>query len=96
MMNLNTFRASLASATPPAASTPLQSLWYAAKGDWKMAHDLLQNDNSADGSWVHAYLHRIEPDLPHATAWYQRAGKPVASESFDSEWDAIAADLLSR
>lgn len=95
-MNIETFKASLTETTPPDLPLSLQALWHEAKGDWNAAHDLLQNDNSDAGSWVHAYLHRKEGDASNAAYWYRRAGKPVASGSLDTEWEAIAESLLSR
>jgi hypothetical protein len=96
MMNLDAFKASLAEPVPPAVSVPLQALWHDAHGDWHRAHDLLQDDNSPAGSWVHAYLHRKEPDLANAAYWYRRAGKAVASGSLEEEWDTVASALLSE
>jgi hypothetical protein len=93
-MDLTTFRETT---TPPATvSLPLQALWHEAKGDWHGAHDLLQNDQSAEGAWVHAYLHRKEGDASNAAYWYRRAGRPVASGAFEQEWEAIVSALLSR
>lgn len=40
----------------------LAGLWWDAKGDWTRAHESAQQDESRDGSWVHAYLHRKEGD----------------------------------
>ena len=93
-MNLTEFRATLDASTPPATTLPLQALWHDAKGNWSAAHDLLQDDTSPAGSWVHAYLHRKEADLPNAAYWYRRAGKPTASGDFATEWDAIVTNLL--
>jgi hypothetical protein len=45
---------------------------------------------------VHAYLHRVEGDLENARYWYRRAHRPVASEPFAAEWDAIAEILLAE
>ena len=95
-MNLTDFRATLDAPAPPATTLPLQALWYDAKGDWSTAHDLLQDDTTPAGSWVHAYLHRKEPDLPNAAYWYRRAGKPTASGDFGTEWDAIVTSLLGQ
>lgn len=82
------------SAPPTGASAALEALWRDASESWTASHDALQDDPSAEGAWVHAYLHRKEGDLPNAAYWYRRAGKPVFSGSFDDEWDAIAAALL--
>jgi hypothetical protein len=89
------FRASLTDAAPPQdISAPLTALWWAAKGDWDKAHSLAQDDASTDASWVHAYLHRVEGDLGNASYWYRRAGKPVAGDPIEAEWERIVAALL--
>ena len=96
-MNLDEFKSSLAGETPPTAVTgPLKALWWEAKGNWHHAHDLLQEESGAAGSWVHAYLHRKEPDISNASYWYRKAGKPVASGSFEAEWEAIVTALLAE
>ena len=56
----------------------------------------MQDDESREAAWVHAYLHRVEGDLPNAGYWYRTAGKPVATGALDDEWAAIAAELLAR
>ena len=81
-------------APPPGASAALTALWQDANVGWTASHDTLQDDNSTDGAWVHAYLHRKEGDLPNASYWYRRAGKPVFIGSLDDEWSQIAAALL--
>ena len=93
-MNLEAFKLTLDQAGPPLVSLPLKALWHDAKGDWTGAHDLLQDDNTSEGAWVHAYLHRKEGDASNAAYWYRRAGKPVASGTLEDEWDAMAEELL--
>jgi hypothetical protein len=89
------FMQTTAGVAPP-ADTPvaLRALWWAAKGDWEKAHTIVMNDDSAEGSWVHAYLHRVEGDLPNAGYWYRAAGKPVETGALDAEWNAIVTSLL--
>lgn len=95
-MTLDEFRASLAQASPPAGlNLALRALWYDANGDWAQAHSTAQEDQSADGAWVHAYLHRVEGDLSNAAYWYRRAGKPVAQGELSGEWAALATALLA-
>ena len=90
------FRASLTDAAPaPGLEPPLTALWWAAKGDWDRAHKIVQDESDAGAAWVHAYLHRVEGDLPNAQYWYRTAGKPVASATLEAEWAAIAAELLA-
>jgi hypothetical protein len=94
-MDRKTFQDSLAAAAPPAGlSHALQALWHAAKGDWNAAHEQAQAQEDAAGAWVHAYLHRWEGDQSNAAYWYRRAGKPVAGESLEAEWEAIVQALL--
>jgi hypothetical protein len=87
-------KASLADAVPAATLTPpLRALWWAAKGDWGRAHRIVQDESGADAAWVHAYLHRVEGDLGNASYWYRQAGRAVANDSLDAEWERIAAAL---
>lgn len=96
-MTIAELKASLASATPPAAlSAPLLALWHDGRGDWEAAHRVAQDIEDADGSWIHAYLHRKEGDAGNAAYWYRRAGHPVAIVSLDAEWDQIVTALLAR
>lgn len=96
-MYLESLRASLAEDSPPVGQPPLvEALWHAAKGNWDTAHGLAQNDGSAEGAWVHAYLHRVEGDEANAGYWYSRAGKPHCRRSLDEEWTEIATALLQR
>ena len=88
-------QASVTGAAPPAGlAPPVAALWWAATGDWDKAHKLVQDDEGADAAWVHAYLHRVEGDLPNARYWYGTAGRPAATGALEAEWTAIAGDLL--
>lgn len=94
-MTLEEFRESLTASEPPTGLTPaLVGLWWDAKGDWIRAHESAQQDEGAEGSWVHVYLHRKEGDQSNATYWYRRAAKPVSHEPLEAEWDAIVRALL--
>ena len=95
-MTLDEFRQSLAATEPPTGhSLPLAGLSWDAKGDWTRAHESAQQDEGAEGSWVHAYLHRKEGDTSNAAYWYNRAGRPVCGESLDTEWRVIMNKLIS-
>lgn len=94
-MNADAFRQSIVRAAPPeGVAGPLAGLWWAAKGDWDKAHIIVQDDQSREAAWVHAYLHRVEGDLPNARYWYGTAGKPVASGPLEDEWAAVVGALL--
>jgi len=94
-VNVAQFKASLSAAAPaPQLGAPLAALWWAARGDWDQAHRIVQDEETSQAAWVHAYLHRVEGDLGNAGYWYRRAGKPAASGSLEAEWEAIASTLL--
>ena len=94
-LDLAAFSQSLAGDAPPHnLAAPLTALWWANKGDWDKAHKLVQDEESRDAAWVHAYLHRVEGDLGNAGYWYRRAQKPAATTPLDAEWAAIVAELL--
>ena len=96
-MTLDEFKTTLAAPHPPAGLTDtLLALWHDGRGNWDAAHETAQNIGDAEGSWIHAYLHRKEGDAGNAAYWYRRAGKPVAAGALEAEWDAIAGALLAR
>lgn len=95
-MDIQEFRETLSAEKPPQGlRDALLALWYDAKGDWQTAHTRAQAQDDASGAWVHAYLHRKEGDLSNAGYWYKRAGKPVATDPLEVEWESIARALLS-
>jgi hypothetical protein len=96
-MEFDRFKQSLDRAEPPAeASLALQALWQEARGDWHAAHKLAQEQDDADGAWVHAYLHRVEGDERNAAGWYRRADKPFSKAPLPDEWEAIARALCAE
>jgi hypothetical protein len=91
------FKSSLTHPQPPATIEPLlQAMWFDGKDDWEGSHNIAQNINTSEGSWVHAYLHRKEGDLGNASYWYSRAGKPMPSRSLAEEWEEIVRTLLGE
>jgi len=94
-MNFQEFRDSLSSSEPPSKlSRALTGLWWDAKQDWTRAHACAQEEETSEGAWVHAYLHRKEGDQNNAAYWYARAGKPVGHEPLETEWLQITQALL--
>jgi len=95
-MDFQEFKSSLSAPSPPSnISEALHALWFDGKGNWEMAHTIAQEIHSETGSWIHAYLHRKEGDLGNASYWYSRAGKPVAKNSLQEEWEQIIKNLLN-
>lgn len=94
-MNLSLFKESLSGNEPPHNSTVyLIALWHDAKGEWDKAHQLIQDVEDLNASWIHAYLHRKEGDAGNAGYWYSRAGKKRYDGSLDKEWEEIVAALI--
>ena len=81
---------------PTICAPALTALWWAAKDDWARAHELVMDEGGRDCAWVHAYLHRVEGDLDNARYWYGQARRPVARGALQAEWDAIAAEILTK
>jgi len=96
-MTVQQFRESLCRDDPPAGlDFALAGLWWDAKDDWTKAHECAQQGEGPAGSWVHAYLHRKEGDVPNAGYWYQRADRTPCRTTLQEEWLEITKSLLSR
>ena len=74
----------------------LQALLLDRAGDWDSAHTIAQNELTRDGSWVHAYLHRVEGDPGNASYWYSGAGRKIPDITLEEEWETIARELLGN
>jgi hypothetical protein len=80
---------------PPSFSTPmLRAIWHGLRGDWNTAHELARAQNDAEGSWVHAWLHRVEGDLANAEYWYQRARRQSRHDDTRDEGLDIAKTMI--
>jgi hypothetical protein len=96
-MRLTDFRRSLGQDAPPAGlGDCLEALWWAGKQDWTRAHAIVQRCDDRKAAWVHAYLHRVEGDLPNARYWYMRAGRAMPDGPLEQEWTEIAGSLQDR
>lgn len=94
-MTLEEFKKSLSESSPPRdIDNALEALWYNAKGNWDLAHSLVQNKLDNSSCRVHGFLHREEGDLGNAGYWYGRAGKTILNLSIQQEWDQIVAEFL--
>jgi hypothetical protein len=90
-------RSLVASAPPSRLSRALEGLWWARKGDWQRAHEVVQAaEDDPACAWVHAALHREEGDLENAEYWYRCAGKLVARTSYAEELHAIGCELFGE
>ena len=90
------FLLSLNNDHPPELSVYLESLWYDKKGDWDKAHQIAQDIPDKLGSWIHAYLHRVEGDEWNSNYWYSRACKTMPSISLSDEWESLVKYFLEH
>lgn len=91
------FRSSLAGELPPGGlSVPLAALWWDAKGEWEVAHKLVDELEATEGMAVHAYLHRKAGAASNAEYWYERAGRKFQRASFEAEWEALVEGLSGK
>jgi hypothetical protein len=94
-MDLEQFKGTLSGKSPPAGlDPPLLALWHEARGDWKQAHEIVQEREDRSAAAVHAYLHRVEGDLSNAGYWYRRAGRKLPDVTLAAEWELLAAGFL--
>ena len=86
------FSNSTSAAHPPAGlAAPARSAVVGRQGRLGQGAQDRHGRRQREAAWVHAYLHRVEGDLPNAGYWYRTAGKPVATGALEAEWsDAIA------
>ena len=92
MMNLQTLR----QIPDPdnLSSKHLRALWFDLNDDWDTAHSIVQAMSDINAMWIHAYLHRKEPDIWNAKYWYSRCGKPYPGElDFETEAQEILAEI---
>ena len=74
----------------------LKALDLEKNGNWDAAHRIVQEMENPDAYWIHAYLHRKEPDLSNASYWYYRAKKVMPDYRFEKEWKEIRDYLLKK
>jgi len=75
-----------------------QALAHALAGDWKRAHEIVQeHEGDPIADWIHAVAHRMEGDLGNARYWYRRIRRELREDlSFEAELHEIQAALRAR
>lgn len=75
-------------------SDHLRAIWYDLHGDWDTAHEIVQNMSDVHAMWIHAYLHRKEPDIWNSKYWYRRCDRAYPGDlRFDEEIASILSEL---
>ena len=59
----------------------ITAIQHLEAGEWQAAHRIVQNDESAEGSWAHGIVHLMEGDLSNAGYWFRRAGRELADSA---------------
>ena len=67
----------------------LKALYWDKKGNWTKAHEIIQDLETKEAAWIHAYLHRKEGDEWNAGYWYRRAHQEFFKGSLDQEWSLL-------
>ncbi len=93
--SLDDFKKSLKESAPANdLSVHGQALWWAGKGNWDKAHDLIQDINDKPASLIHAYLHRFEGDISNAHYWYAKANSKMPDMNMEREWEILVKENL--
>jgi hypothetical protein len=93
-MDRSLMRAALAADRPPDEwNAQMKALWWDAKGNWALAHSMVDELETPEAMAVHAYLHRKEGAESNADYWYRRAGREYYRAALDEEWEALVANL---
>ena len=96
-MTFDAFMEHVKSHATPAEGTShaLSALWYAERGNWDRAHQIAQDMENTDGSWIHANLHREEGDQGNAEYWYNRAKQAVPINTIIEERHDLIRHFLA-
>lgn len=79
------------------AAEPLgRALDLLAAGDWQRAHEIVQEQESALGSWLHGIVHTLEGDLDNARYWYRQARREFPGPAAVSQEIAAARSALAQ
>ena len=54
-------------------------------------HEIVQGLNSSEGDFLHAIVHRQEPDAANSTYWFRQTGKHPVFQSLSREAEEIAS-----
>ena len=67
-----------------------------AAGDWQRAHEIVQEQKSVLGSWLHGIVHTLEGDLDNAQYWYRKAQRDFPGAGSVTQEIAAARSALAE
>lgn len=65
------------------------------QGEWKQAHELVQDDESPNACWAHGIVHLQEGDIENARYWFAQARRRFSTD-VSAELAALAAAVARR
>ena len=72
-----------------------QALALLARGDWRAAHEIVQEDEESRLScWAHGIVHLMEGDAANAGYWYRKAGRALRRDVSIEDEIAALRDTL--
>ena len=79
----------------PAGKDIRTALRLLQEGDWRAAHEIVQEDEESRLScWAHGIVHLMEGDVPNARYWYRVAGRVLRDDfSVEAEIAALSDTL---
>ena len=80
----------------PHSDALTRALDFLAAGEWQHAHQIVQEEKSTLGSWLHGIVHTLEGDLENAQYWYRRAQRDFPGAGHVPEEIAAARSALTE
>ncbi|HUM15694.1 MAG TPA: hypothetical protein VL086_08395 [Candidatus Nitrosotalea sp.] len=73
-----------------------RALDFLAAGEWQRAHEIVQEQKSPLGSWLHGIVHTLEGDLDNAQYWYRKAKRDFPGAGAVPQEIAAARSALAQ